>query len=40
MRLRYIDLGELEAGPFPDRSAKASADQSAIELQFGLEWDL
>lgn len=40
LRARYIDLGELEAGPFPNRAAKVSADQSAVELQFSLERDL
>ncbi len=40
LRLRYIDLGELEAGPFPSRAATVSADQSAIEMQFSLERDL
>lgn len=40
IRARYIDLGELEKGPFPGRAAKVSADQSAIELQFALERDL
>jgi len=39
LRLRYIDLGELEAGPFPNRAARVSADMSAIELQFSLERD-
>lgn len=36
-RLRFINLGELEVGPFPNRAARLSADQSAIELQFSLE---
>ena len=39
MRLRYIDLNDLEAGPFPMRAAKVTADQSAFELQFSLERD-
>lgn len=40
IRYRYIDLGELTAGPFPDRNAKVYGDHSSQELQFSLEWDL
>ncbi len=38
-RLRYIDLGELEIGPFPGRPGQASADHSAVAIQFALERD-
>ena len=36
-RLRYIDMGKLNAGPFPNRPGRARANHSAIELQFSLE---
>ncbi|MGK0257893.1 MAG: opacity protein-like surface antigen [Candidatus Azotimanducaceae bacterium] len=37
IRYRYIDLGELKAGPFPSRSARLSADHTSHEVQFALE---
>ena len=40
LRYRYIDLGELEAGPFPTRPARVSADHMAHELQFSFEFEL
>lgn len=40
IRYRYIDLGDLEAGPFPQRPARLSADHTSNELQFSLERDL
>ena len=40
LRYRYIDLGELEAGPFPQRAARVSADHMAHELQFAFEFEL
>jgi len=40
VRYRYIDLGELKAGPFPQRTARLSADHTSNELQFSLERDL
>ena len=36
LRYRYIDLGELRAGPFAARPARVSADHSAHELQLVL----
>ncbi len=39
MRTRYIDMGDLEAGPFPQRPARLSARQNAVELQFSIERD-
>ena len=36
-RLRYIDLGKLETGPFPDRAVRVEADHRSTELQFSLE---
>ena len=39
LRMRYIDLGELETGPFPSRAARASADHTSIEMMFTLERD-
>ncbi len=38
-RLRYLDMGDLEAGPFPQRDARVSAQHSAMELQFSFERD-
>lgn len=35
-RLRYIDLGELSAGPFGTRPVRLSADHEATEVQVGL----
>ncbi len=37
IRYRYIDLGDLEIGPFPSRAARASGEHSSQELQFSLE---
>lgn len=37
IRYRYIDLGELEAGPFPSRAAGAKADYHSSELMFTFE---
>ena len=39
IRYRYIDLGDLETGPFPTRPGSASAEQTAHEIQFSLERD-
>lgn len=39
VRYRYIDLGAVEAGPFPQRQAKIYGDHSSQELQFSLELD-
>lgn len=39
LRARYIDLGELESGPFPSRAVRTSADHESIEVQFSLERD-
>ncbi len=39
VRARFIDLGELEAGPFPGRPGRASADHQSTEIQFSLERD-
>lgn len=39
MRTRYIDMGDLKAGPFPQRPARLSAEQNAVELQFSIERD-
>ena len=39
LRYRYIDLGELEAGPFPNRAARIDGDQTSTELQFSIERD-
>ena len=39
LRYRYIDLGELRAGPFETRPARVSADHSAHELQLVLTFD-
>lgn len=36
IRLRYVDMGGLEAGPFPGRDARISADHQMIELRFLL----
>ena len=38
-RLRYIDLGELDAGPFPNRTARVDGKHTALEWQFTLERD-
>ena len=40
MRYRYIDLGDLDIGPFPIRSSAADATFSANEFQVSLERDL
>lgn len=37
VRYRYIELGELEAGPFNGRPANFFADHASQELQFSLE---
>jgi opacity protein-like surface antigen len=37
MRYRFIDLGEMQAGPFPMRPAKVTTDATAQEIQFSLE---
>lgn len=37
VRYRYIDLGELKVGPFPQRPARLSADHRSHEIQFALE---
>ncbi|MEM7099584.1 MAG: outer membrane beta-barrel protein [Pseudomonadota bacterium] len=37
IRYRYIDLGEVEIGPFPGRASQASGDYTSGELQFSLE---
>ena len=39
IRYRYIDFGELEVGPFPNRAASASGDYRSQELLFTLERD-
>ncbi len=37
VRLRYVDLGDLSAGPFPDRAVEVSAEHRSTELQFSFE---
>ncbi len=37
VRLRYVDLGDLEAGPFPDRAVRVSAEHTSTELQISFE---
>ena len=37
LRYRYIDFGDLEAGPYPLRTAQVSAQSDAHEIQFALE---
>ena len=37
IRYRYIDLGDLEIGPFPNRPARATGEHTAQELQFSIE---
>ena len=39
LRYRYIDLGELRAGPFEARPVTLRADHRAHELQLALIWD-
>jgi hypothetical protein len=39
VRYRYIDLGELQAGPFPDRAGQAFGDYRSQELMFTFERD-
>ena len=40
IRYRYITLGELEAGPFPNRPGVVDADHASHEIQFALEFEL
>ena len=37
LRYRYIDLGELDIGPFPSRTAEAATDYLSHEFQISLE---
>ena len=39
VRARYIDLGELETGPFPSRPGRATADHQSMEVQISIERD-
>ena len=39
LRYRYIDLGELEAGPFPSRAGRVEGEHTSQELQLSLERD-
>ena len=40
IRYRYIDLGDLEVGPFPDRSGVVYGEHTSHELLFGLHRQL
>lgn len=40
LRYRYIDLGELSAGSFPQRAVRVKADVTGHELQLSLEYEL
>ena len=37
IRYRFIELGELSAGPFPNRTVRVSSDHSAHEMQLSFE---
>ncbi|MEM7079413.1 MAG: outer membrane beta-barrel protein [Pseudomonadota bacterium] len=39
VRARYIDLGDLEAGPFDGRAVNLNGEHSSLEMQFALEHD-
>lgn len=39
LRYRFIALGDLRAGPFPERPSRVFGDHSSHELQFSLERD-
>ena len=39
VRYRYLPLGDFEAGPFPSRAVRLSADANAQEILFSIERD-